>query len=53
MHKWLQDFAYRVSMPWWIYVLAGIAAIVIALLTVSYQAIRAATANPVNSLRSE
>ncbi len=53
MHKWLQDFAYRVSMPWWIYVVAGIAAIVIALLTVSYQAIRAATVNPVNSLRSE
>ncbi len=53
MHQWLQDFAYRTSMPWWIYVLAGVAAIVIALLTVSYQAIRAATANPVESLRVE
>ncbi len=53
MHKWLQDFAYRVSMPWWIYVVAGISAVVIALLTVSFQAIRAATANPVESLRSE
>jgi putative ABC transport system permease protein len=40
-------------MPWWIYVVAGVAAIVIALLTVSYQAIRAATANPVESLRVE
>ncbi len=53
MHRWLADFAYRASMPWWIYVLAGAGAISIALLTVSFQAIRAATANPVNSLRSE
>jgi putative ABC transport system permease protein len=53
MHRWLQDFAYRTSMPWWIYVVAGMAAIVIALLTVSYQAIRAAKANPVESLRVE
>ncbi len=53
MHKWLQDFAYRVSMPWWIYLVAGVAAIMIALLTVSYQAIRAASANPVESLRVE
>jgi putative ABC transport system permease protein len=53
MHRWLQDFAYRTSMPWWIFVVAGAAAVVIALLTVSFQAIRAATANPVNSLRVE
>jgi putative ABC transport system permease protein len=53
IHRWLQDYAYRTSMPWWIYVVAGVAAIVIALLTVSYQAIRAATANPVESLRAE
>ena len=53
MHQWLQDFAYRTSMPWWIYVLAGVAAVAIALITVSFQAIRAATANPVDSLRSE
>jgi putative ABC transport system permease protein len=53
MHRWLQDFAYRTSMPWWIFVLAGVAAVVIALVTVSYQAIRAATANPVESLRVE
>ncbi len=53
MHRWLQDFAYRTSMPWWIFVLAGVASLAIALLTVSFQAIRAATANPVNSLRVE
>jgi putative ABC transport system permease protein len=53
MSRWLNNFAYRTSMPWWIYALAGFAAITIALLTVSVQAIRAATANPVKSLRSE
>ena len=53
MDKWLQDFAYRINIEWWIFVLAGIVAIVIALLTVSYQAIRAALANPVKSLRTE
>ena len=53
MDKWLQDFAYRINIEWWIFALAGIVAIVIALLTVSYQAIRAALANPVKSLRTE
>jgi putative ABC transport system permease protein len=53
VHQWLQNFAYRTTMPWWIYVMGGFAAIGIALLTVSVQAIRAATANPVNSLRAE
>jgi putative ABC transport system permease protein len=53
VYKWLQNFAYRTSMPLWIFVLAGAAALVIALLTVSFQAIRAATANPVESLRVE
>jgi putative ABC transport system permease protein len=53
MQKWLQDFAYRIEISWWIFVLAGVVAIVIALLTVSYQAIRAALANPVKSLRTE
>ena len=53
MHRWLEDFAYRTTMPWWIYALAGVAAVAIALITVSFQAIRAATANPVDSLRSE
>jgi putative ABC transport system permease protein len=52
-HQWLQNFAYRTSMPWWIFVLAGVAATVIALLTVSLQTIRAAMANPVKSLRVE
>jgi putative ABC transport system permease protein len=53
IHRWLQNYAYRTSMPWWIFALAGVAAVAIALLTVSYQAIRAATANPVKSLRVE
>jgi len=53
MHRWLQDFAYRVPISWWIYAGAGLAAIWIALVTVSTQAFRAATANPVDSLRSE
>jgi putative ABC transport system permease protein len=53
MNKWLQDFAYRVEISWWIFALAGIVAIVIALLTVSYQSIKAAFANPVKSLRTE
>jgi len=51
--KWLQGFAYRVEMSWWIFVLAGGIALMIALLTISLQAIRAATANPVESLRYE
>ena len=53
VHQWFQDFAYHTSMPWWIFVLAGVAALAIALLTVSFQAIRAATANPVKNLRVE
>ncbi len=53
MNQWLQNFAYHVSLSWWMFVLAGGIAIVIALLTVGYQAIRAATANPVESLRYE
>jgi ABC-type antimicrobial peptide transport system permease subunit len=53
VHAWLRNFAYRTSMPWWIFVLAGIAATMIALLTVSLQTIRAAMANPVKSLRVE
>jgi putative ABC transport system permease protein len=53
MNKWLQDFAYRVEISWWIFALAGMTAIVIALLTVSYQSIKAALANPVKSLRTE
>jgi putative ABC transport system permease protein len=53
MNKWLEAFAYRVPISWWMFGLAGLLAIVIALLTVSFQAIRAALANPVRSLRSE
>ena len=53
MNKWLQDFAYKVEISWWIFALAGLVAIAIALLTVSYQSIRAAMANPVKSLRME
>jgi putative ABC transport system permease protein len=53
MYRWLQDFAYRISIDWWVFVLAGASALIIALFTVSFQAIRAATANPVKSLRTE
>ncbi len=53
MHTWLQDFAYKSSMAWWIFAIAGILAFMIAIVTVSFQAIRAALANPVKSLRSE
>ena len=53
MNLWLQDFTYRVTMGWWIFALAGISAIVIALFTVSFQSVRAALTNPVTALRSE
>jgi putative ABC transport system permease protein len=53
MNKWLQDFAYRVDFNWWLLAIAGGAAILIAFVTVSFQSIKAAIANPVNSLRSE
>jgi putative ABC transport system permease protein len=53
MHNWLSDFAYRISIQWWVFVLAGILAALIAMVTVGYQAIKAAVANPVKSLRSE
>ncbi|HEY1870986.1 MAG TPA: FtsX-like permease family protein, partial [Chitinophagaceae bacterium] len=53
MDKWLEGFAYRINIGWWIFVLAGIIALFIAMLTVSFQAIRAAIANPVKSLRTE
>jgi len=52
-HHWLQNFAYRVGVQLWVFVLAGLGAIVLALITVSFQAIRAATANPVRSLKVE
>jgi len=53
MNKWLQDFAYRIGISWWMFILAGGLALMIALLTISSQAIRAAIANPVESLRYE
>ena len=53
MDNWLQDFAYRISIQWWVFAIAGMAAILIALLTVGYQALKAALTNPVKSLRSE
>jgi putative ABC transport system permease protein len=53
MQQWLQGFAYRTTMTWWVFAAGGLGAILIALLTVSYQAIRAALANPINSLRTE
>jgi len=53
MSRWLEDFAYRIDMKWWMFGLAGLSAVVIALLTVGGQAIRAAMANPVDSLRDE
>ena len=53
MRRWLADFAYRVEIQWWIFALAGLLAIAVAFLTVSYQSIRAALMNPVESLRSE
>jgi len=53
VHVWLQDYAYRIEVKWWVFALAGGAAIMIAFITVSFQSIKAAAANPVKSLRSE
>jgi len=53
MDKWLQNFAYRTKMDWWIFILSGLTALIIALLTVSFQTIRAANANPVDALKYE
>jgi putative ABC transport system permease protein len=53
MNKWLEDFAYRVNIPWWIFLFAGLITVIIALLTVSFQAIKAAFVNPVKNLRTE
>ena len=53
MNKWLQDFAYRINIQWWIFIIAGLISILIAFFTVSFQSIKAAIANPVKSLRSE
>jgi len=53
MHNWLQDYAYRINIAWWVFVVAGITALFIALITISFQAIKAAMSNPVKSLRTE
>jgi putative ABC transport system permease protein len=53
MHNWLQDFAYRINISWWVFFAAGLLALIIALATISFQAIKAALANPVKSLRTE
>jgi putative ABC transport system permease protein len=53
MNQWLQDFAYRININWWVFVFVGIGSIIIALLTISFQAIKAAIANPAGSLRAE
>lgn len=53
MNRWLKDFAYRIDIGWGVFILAGALTFLIALLTVSYQAIRAAVANPAESLRYE
>lgn len=52
-NKWLQDFAYRISVQWWVFILTGAASLLVAALTVSAQALKAAMANPVNSLKNE
>ena len=53
MHSWLQHYQYRIEISWWIFLVAGISAILIALITISFQSVKAAMANPVRSLRAE
>jgi putative ABC transport system permease protein len=53
MHNWLANYEYHINMQWWVFLVAGLAAVLIALLTVSFQSVKAAIANPVKSLRSE
>jgi putative ABC transport system permease protein len=53
MNKWLQDFAFRIHISWWVFVLATAVAVSIAIITVSFQAIKAAMTNPVKNLRTE
>lgn len=53
MHEWLQDFHYRIDIEWWVFVVAGLAAVLVAFVTVSFQSIRAASLNPVESLQTE
>jgi len=53
MDKWLQNYSYRIDISWWVFAIAGIGALVVTIMTVSFQAIKAAVANPVKSLRTE
>lgn len=53
MEMWLQDFAYRIQIPWWVFVVAGVGALILAFVTVSFQSLKAAMANPVKALRTE
>lgn len=53
MEQWLADFAYRIAVPWWVFALSGLAALVVAFLTVSFRSVQAALANPVESLQAE
>ncbi|MEI9908415.1 MAG: FtsX-like permease family protein [Bacteroidota bacterium] len=53
MNKWLQDFAYRISIEWWVFIVAGSLAIIIAFITIGFQAVKAGIANPAKSLRTE
>jgi putative ABC transport system permease protein len=53
MNTWLKDYEYRTAISWWVFAVAGLLAVVIALATVSFQAIKASLANPVKSLRTE
>jgi putative ABC transport system permease protein len=53
MHNWLQDFAYRISIGWLVFIATGLSVVIIAILTISFQAIEAAVSNPVKSLRTE
>lgn len=53
MNKWLEEFAYRIDIPWWVFALSALTAVVIAMATMSLQVVKAAMANPVKSLRAE
>jgi len=53
MNKWLQDFAYRINITWWMFAMTGLIVLLIALITVGFRVIKAAVANPVKSLRTE
>jgi putative ABC transport system permease protein len=53
MDNWLQNFVYRINIPYWVFIVAGVVSLIIAMITVSSQAIKASLANPVESLRDE